>query len=150
MSSTKIELPNTSTTSDATISTLDRRYSLDAYCPSRVGTLRCSRCARYVEIILKGCMGDTPRRASTDNAIASANGMIRYHSCHIGLSTHLAIYTHILGYTLHLFRKFTQPINHVVYGLFKHQHLSCRFDLDLLTHITIGNSLCNCGDTSNL
>jgi len=78
MSSTNNESPNRSAASNAAVSTFDRRYSLDAQRPSRVGILRCSRCARCVEILLKSCAGDNSRRASMDSAIATANGMIRY------------------------------------------------------------------------
>lgn len=64
---------STSTTS----SSYDTRYSMDNSSPApRVEILRCSRCAKCVETITRGRVGDDLRRVSTDDA--SANGMVRF------------------------------------------------------------------------
>jgi len=75
MSASEGQSSKKTTTLDAFISRPDRRYSPRS---SRIGALRCSRCAKHVEIIFKVCTDDISRRASMETAMATANGTIRY------------------------------------------------------------------------
>ena len=64
-----------------------------------------------------------------------------FQTTDISLTAHLAIYTHIPGHSLYFITKYREAVNHVIYGLFQDQYLTLGLDINLLTHVAIGNGL---------
>jgi len=59
------------------------------------------------------------------------------------LASHDAVDTDILCYSLYLVAEDREPVNHVIDSLLEDEDFSLGLNVDLATHITVGNSLCD-------